>query len=270
MAHEQLSVKDVTYRYPGGDWQLQSASFSVAQGEVLGIIGPNGSGKSTLLKIAARVLIPRTGEVFLNGKDVAAMSRRDIARHLGYLPQKTESHFDYTVQEVIAMGRFPHLKGAGFLGPRDISVVAQCMIQTGTEAYRERPLDRLSGGERQRVLLASVLAQEPKVVLLDEPTSALDIHHQVKFFTLLSRLAAEGMGAAVVTHELNLASLFSNRVLLLNDGRIVHQGSPEDILKSEILREIYGEGIEVTSHPSSGRPMVFPSNLLEGENNAKS
>jgi iron complex transport system ATP-binding protein len=261
MNPKQLSGESVTYQYPDGDWQLQSASFSVMRGEILGIIGPNGAGKSTLLKIAARVLMPKTGRVLIDGKDMAEKGHREIARFLGYLPQNAESRFDYTVQEVVAMGRFPHLKGAGFLSPRDISIVTRCMIQTETKAYRDRPLDRLSGGERQRVLLASVLAQEPKVLLLDEPTSALDIHHQVKFFELLSKLVPGGMGAAVVTHDLNLASLFSDRLLLLKDGRILREGRPEEILTGDVLRETYGKGIEIGKHPTSGRPVIFPATL---------
>ena len=263
MTHEQLSGVSVTYQYPGSDWELKSASFSVMQGEILGIIGPNGSGKSTLLKVAARVLLPKAGKVLLEGKNMAKASHRNIARSLGYLPQDAESSFQYTVQEVVAMGRFPHLKGAGFLSPRDISIVTRCMVQTETEVYRDRPLNRLSGGERQRVFLASVLAQEPKVLLLDEPTSALDIHHQVKFFTLLSHLVADGMGAAVVTHDLNLASLFSNRLLLLKAGRVIQEGMPEDVLKGEVLQKIYGKGIEIGKHPTNGRPMIFPSVLPE-------
>jgi iron complex transport system ATP-binding protein len=166
---------------------------------------------------------------------------------------------DYTVEEVVAMGRFPHLRGAGFLGPHDEAVIVKCMRQTDTERYRRRPINRLSGGERQRVLLASVLAQEPKVLLLDEPTSALDINHQVRFFTVLTDLVRSGMGGMVVTHDINLASLFSQRLLLIKGGKILHQGEPGSILTREILQEAYGEGIEVSRHPTRDRPVVFPS-----------
>ncbi len=259
MDHKPLCAEGVDYQYAESDWQLFPASFSVMKGEILGIIGPNGSGKSTLLKIAARVLSPDAGQVLLEGKDMGKMNRREIARRLAYLPQNAESHLDYAVEEVVAMGRFPYLKGPGFLSSHDMDVVTRCLLQTETECYRERPLSRLSGGERQRVLLASVIAQEPKVLLLDEPTSALDIHHQVRFFTLLNDLVAGGLAVAVVTHDLNLASLFSDRLLLLKGGKIIHQGSAEEILNSRILRETYGDGMEIMRHPTIGRPVVLPT-----------
>jgi iron complex transport system ATP-binding protein len=259
MTAEPLAVQEVTYRYPGGDWQLGPASFRVAGGEIVGIIGPNGSGKSTLLKAAARVLTPASGKVLLSGRDAALLSQREVARQVGYLPQAVQPQFDYQVWDVVALGRYPHLKGAGFLTLADVAVVERCLAQTETGAYSSRFLRHLSGGERQRVLLASVLAQEPRVLLLDEPTSAMDLHHQVRLFGLLSDLAGKGLGAAIATHDLNLASLFSDRILLLSQGRVAHEGRPEEILREDILRATYGEGLEVRPHPVSGRPLVFPS-----------
>jgi len=253
-----LSVQGVDYKYAGSGWQLNSTSFSVAKGEIVGIIGPNGSGKSTLLKIASGVITPDSGSVFLQEKDIAKMKRREIAKILGYFPQNAAGHFDYSVQEVVAMGRFPHLSGAGFLSPNDMDVVGQCLVRAEVEQYRERYLSHLSGGERQRVLLASVLAQEPKVLLLDEPTSALDMQHQVKFFTLLTELVEEGMGVGVVTHDLNLASFYSHRVLLLKDGKIIEEGSPKEILTQGILEDAYGDGVTVIPHPTTDLPIVLP------------
>ena len=267
MSHKPISVQEVTYRYRGNGWQLYPASFSLKPGEIVGIIGPNGSGKSTLLRIAAGIIRPSTGRVIVAGRDMADMSRREIAASIGFLPQDTGGYLDYLVEEAVAMGRFPHLKGAGFLCPHDISVVERCLIETDTEAYRGRSINQLSGGERQRVMLASVLAQEPDLLLLDEPTSALDIHHQVKIFTLISRLVQEGMGAAVVTHDLNMASLFSDRLLLMKQGKIIYRGRPEEILNADILHESYGEGIEITQHPKNGRPMVFPASVSNGIKN---
>ena len=262
MGHNPLSVESVTYQYAASEWRLFPSSFSVLKGEILGIIGSNGSGKSTLLKLAARILSPRAGTVLLDGRDLTGMDRREIARHLAYLPQDAESHLDYTVEEVVAMGRFAHARGMGFLGPDDIDVVTRCLFQTETEAFRERSLSRLSGGERQRVFLASVIAQEPKVLLLDEPTGALDIHHQVRFFNLLTELVAGGMAVVVVTHDLNMASLYGDRLLLLKQGTIVYQGVPVEILNKEILQETYGSGMEIMRHPTAGYPMVLPTRVL--------
>lgn len=261
MDQEILSVQDVDYAYAGSDWRLHSTSFSVSKGEILGIIGPNGSGKSTLLKIASGILPPDSGTVFLQRGDISKMKRREIARVLGYFPQSATGHFDYSVQEVVSMGRFPHLSGAGFLSPNDMEVVDQCLVRAEVNQYRDRYLSHLSGGERQRALLASVLAQEPKVLLLDEPTSALDMQHQAKFFTLLSELVEEKIGVVVVTHDLTLASLYSHRVILLDDGRIIQEGTPKEILTERRLQNIYGKGLTVIAHPVTGLPIVLPKTV---------
>ncbi|MBW2037194.1 MAG: ABC transporter ATP-binding protein [Deltaproteobacteria bacterium] len=262
MREKLLSVEGVSHKYPGSDWQLSETSFSVRRGEIVGIVGPNGSGKSTLLKVAAGVIRPGSGEVLLLGRNIARLKRREIARNLGYFPQNDVSGFDYSVHEVVAMGRFCRLSGAGFLSSNDMAVIEKCLLQTGTQHYRQRLLSRLSGGERQRVLLASVLAQEPEVLLLDEPSRGLDLHHQVRFFRLLGKLVAGGMGVAVVTHELNLASCYSDRLLLLKEGKITHEGKPEEIINENILKETYGDGVDVIRHPITGRPIVLPEGVV--------
>lgn len=259
MSREMLSVESVAYAYAGNGWRLRKASFGVHCGDVLGIIGPNGSGKSTLLKLAAGVLPSDTGVVRLLGKDIRRLKRREIARILGYLPQRVESQVDYTVQEIVAMGRFAHLRGGGFLCAHDLEVIARCLELTDIVSLRQRRLSRLSGGERQRVFLASVIAQEPQVLLLDEPTTALDIHHQMRVFEILVQLAQKDMGVVVVTHDLNLASVFCGQVLLLKQGVVEHYGNPEEILKKEILEDAYGEGLETVIHPITGRPVVVPA-----------
>jgi iron complex transport system ATP-binding protein len=259
MAGELLFVQSVTYAYVGNGWQLNPSTFSVARGDILGIIGPNGSGKSTLLKLAAGVLQSHSGKVLLAGKDMTQLKRRQVAHVLGYLPQHAQSHFDYTVEEVVAMGRFPHLRGAGFMSAYDLDVISQSLAQAEMNRFRQRRLSRLSGGERQRALLASVISQEPQVLLLDEPTTALDIHHQMKVFTILVALAKEGTGVVVVTHDLNLASVFCKQVLLLNEGAIACHGSPEDILKKDVLETVYGKGLDIMKHPTTGRPVIVPS-----------
>ncbi|MDY6954931.1 MAG: ABC transporter ATP-binding protein, partial [Thermodesulfobacteriota bacterium] len=268
MPRDLLTVEDVTYGYAGSDWRLGPCSFSVQEGEILGIIGPNGSGKTTLLKLAAGVLTPRAGAVHLDGRLTAEMTRKEMARHVAYLPQHVETFFDYAVEDVVAMGRFPHAKGFGFLTAQDMEAVDRALFQTRTEALRNRPLSNLSGGEIQRALLASVIAQEPKVLLLDEPTGALDIHHQVRFFNLLSDLVASGVGVVVVTHELNLAGLFSHRLLLVSGGAITHHGPPGNLLTPDILYEVYGKEIVVSMHPTTNRPVVLPTKKKRKEREA--
>jgi len=253
-----LEFESVGFRYPGSQWRLADVSLAVHAGEVVGIIGPNGSGKTTLLRLGAGVLRPEAGRVRLAGQDIRGLSRRHIARTLGYLPQQVTSGFDYRVEEVVAMGRFPHLCGAGFLGPRDREVVERCLDASEVAGLRHRRLSRLSGGERQRALLASVLAQEPRVLLLDEPTMALDLHHQRRFFALVRRLAAGGIAVVVVTHDVNLASLYCDTLALLRDGRLAHRGAPEEVLTPEVLRATYGEEVVLERHPECGRPILLP------------
>jgi iron complex transport system ATP-binding protein len=266
-----LSVEEVTYRYPGAEWRLLPASLSVAPREILAVLGPNGSGKSTLLKLAAGVLKPDEGQVFLAGQDLRLFKRRQTAKVLGYLPQDAESRFDYSVEEVVAMGRFAHLGGGlAFLRAYDLEVIARSLKQTETDRFRHRHLSRLSGGERQRVLLASVIAQEPQVLLLDEPTTALDVHHQMRFFSILTDLVQHGLAVVVVTHDLNLASLFSHRILLLKEGRIHCEGTPKAVLTKKVLGEVYGDGVEVILHPTLGCPVVLPTTSTLQETEGKS
>ena len=258
MADELLRLERVTAHYAEADWRLQPTCFSLHAGEMAAVIGPNGSGKSTLLKLAAGVLAPESGAVRVGERDLARYERKDIARVLGYLPQQIHPAFDYTVEEVAAMGRFPHLTGLGFLTRDDLDVVARCLAQTETLEFRGRALSHLSGGERQRVYLASILAQEPRLLLLDEPTAALDIHHQARFFRLLRARVKEGMAVCVVTHDLNVASLYCDRLLLMAGGARVCEGAAADVLRREILSEVYGEAVAVQTDPRSGKPIVLP------------
>ena len=264
MTDPLLQLDAVAYQYPASGWRLEGVSLVLGAGELLAIIGPNGSGKSTLLRLGAGVLSPGSGHVMVGGRDLGRLPRREIARSLGYLPQQVRSDFDYTVEEVVAMGRFPHLAGAGFLSSADAAVVTQCLEETEVAAYRGRPLSRLSGGERQRVFLASVLAQEPRVLLLDEPTAALDLHHQVRFFGLVRRLARQGIAVAVVTPDVNLASLYCDRVALLRAGRLIEDGSPDRVLRADVLEATYGSDVLLSQHPTTGRPIVLPAAEADG------
>ena len=258
MTEPLLQIDKAGFAYDNSGWYLRDVSLKIRPGEFTGIIGPNGSGKSTLLKIAAGVLRPSSGQILLMNKQISSLSRRKIARHLGYLPQNVISTFDYRVEEVVAMGRFPHLSGAGFLQPNDLKIIEYCLKSTETTAYRNRPVSQLSGGERQRVLLAAVLAQEPKVLLLDEPTTGLDLHHQVEFFSLLTELTQKGIAVAVVTHDLNLASQYCHRLLLLNEGRTVLEGDVSQVIRQEILSDIYRQNVYVSRHPLTDKPIVLP------------
>ena len=266
MSGELLTLEGIRHTYAeAADWQLRMPAFEVRPSEIVGILGPNGSGKSTLLRIAAGMLRPLAGRIALEGRDLSRMDRRWVARRLGYLPQDVESQFDLSVEDVVSMGRYAHMSGLGAFGARDTEAVAWSLRCTDTQALRRRRLSRLSGGERQRVFLASVLAQQPRVLLLDEPTRHLDIHHQVGFFLLLRRLAHEGMGVSVVTHDVNLAALYCDRLLLLNNGSALCEGSVGEVLREDVLAQVYGADVVMGSHPRTGRLVILPADRQASE-----
>lgn len=249
------------FSYPQSDWSLEIDSFGLYAGEVLSVIGPNGSGKSTLLRILAGLLTPKRGTVRLNGRPMDGMRRREIAKVAGYLPQYFSSDFNFRAAEIIAMGRYARLGFGGFLGEDDCRVIQSCMEVTDTARLADRRVFQLSGGEKQRVFLASALAQEPSALLLDEPTSALDLHHQVRFLEIVRELAARDIAVMVVTHDINLASQFCTRMALLENGRLVREGGPAEVLSRETIAKVYGDEIILSSHPESGRPVVFPRHI---------
>jgi iron complex transport system ATP-binding protein len=258
-----LELKDIRHGFKESDWTLRISSLEFFSGEVFSIIGPNGSGKSTLLRLASGVLKPLDGTVLLNGKNVFELKRRSVARYLGYLPQETVSLYDLTVEEVVRMGRYPHTQGFGTLRKSDNAVIQECLDLTELIPLKKRPLSKLSGGEKKRAFLASVLAQKPDILLLDEPTSALDVHHQIQFFRLLQNLSSEGMGVVVVTHDINLASLFSDRLMLLSEGEPVVSGPPAEVLSAATVHSVYGEEILMGFHPETGRPTILPKLVPE-------
>lgn len=258
MSENLLDLKDVSFAYPGSGWRLAEVSLTVSPGQIVGLIGPNGSGKSTLLKLAAGVLHPEAGRILLNKRPLYAYRRIEAARILGYLPQVSRFTFDYRVEDIVAMGRYPHSRGLGFLDSDDLTKIREAMQETEVWDYRQRCLSQLSGGERQRVLLASVLVQEPQVLLLDEPTTGLDIHHQVRFYTLLESLRRRDIAVVIVSHELNLIAQFARSLLLLNQGQTVLSGSAEEVIHAPELMDTYHQCISVTRHPDTGRDMILP------------
>jgi iron complex transport system ATP-binding protein len=254
-----LELKNIIHRFPESPWELNINRFSVSPGEVQGIIGPNGSGKSTLLRISAGILDPLAGDVTLGGNKLKKLKRHTIARQVGYLPQELSSEYDFTVEELVRMGRYPHTKGLGILNSTDITVVQQSLEFTGLEDLKKRRLSQLSGGEKKRAFLASVLSQKPGILLLDEPASALDLHRQVHFFRLLRKLAKGKIGVAVVTHDINFASLFCDNLLLLEGGLCLAQGPPEKVLSRGTIQKIYGKDVFLGKHPETGRPTLLPA-----------
>lgn len=260
MSNANLSIENIKFDYGSNDdWQLQVDKLSFIPGKMTCIVGPNGSGKSTLLRIAAGILKPESGIVILDNNDIKSMPRKTIAKIMGYLPQESPTLYDYTVGDVIQMGRYAHQQGLVALNSEDLKAVDDAIITVGLEKYRQRILSHLSGGERRRALIASVLAQQPQLMLLDEPTSGLDIHHASSIFRLLATLSKNGPGILVVTHDINLASLFCDRIIIIHDGKIKATGTPNKIITTDIMQSLYGKEILVQRHPEADRPIVLPA-----------
>jgi iron complex transport system ATP-binding protein len=247
----------LSFSYEPGRPVFTDVSATFVPGEVTGVVGPNGAGKSTLLRVLCGLLKPQRGRVLLNGSPVSALGHLERARQVAFLPQAVNPTFSFNVFEVVCLGRYPHVGALHGLGKRDKDIVEQCLHDTGTESLQYRDFMTLSGGERQRVLIASILAQEPQVLLLDEPTSALDIHHQIEIFALLRRLVRQGYTVVVVTHDLNLAGRFCDHLLLLScRGRLLAYGPPEQVLIEDVLSSAYAARIRVCEHPLTHTPLV--------------
>jgi len=237
---------------------LDGVSLAVAAGEIVGVIGPNGSGKTTLVRLLAGVLKPQAGHVTLGGTRLDALARRDVARQLAVVPQDSALEFPFTALEVVLMGRAPHLPPLAFPRARDLTIARAAMARLDVGTVEDRPLARLSGGERQRVLLARALAQEPRVLLLDEPTTHLDLRHQVGIYDTVRELARGGLAIMSVLHDLNLAGLYCDRLILLAGGRIVAEGPPADVLVEPRLAAAYGVAVHVGRNAATGTPIVLP------------
>jgi iron complex transport system ATP-binding protein len=253
----RLEAEGISFAYESGVPVLQDVSTQFAPGALHAILGPNGSGKSTLLRLLCGLLRPSAGRVRLDGKDIHNWQGRQRARRIGFLPQAIAPAFSLSVFEVACLGRYPHTGALGSLRATDLDVVRRCLRETQTDAFAQRDFDSLSGGERQRVLLASVLAQEPDLLLLDEPTSALDIHHQAEVLALLRRLSRSGYGVILVTHDLNMAARFADSCYLIGaQHRLLAAGSPEIVLTAGALSEAYEAQIRVDRHPATGDLLI--------------
>jgi len=251
-----MDLRSVSFRYRE-DWVIRDLSFRVERGEFIGIVGPNGSGKSTLLKLLYRLIAPQRGKIFIDGIDLGAMSRSEIARKMAVVAQETQLLFPFRVIEVVLMGRSPYLGHLMFESQKDLEIAKKVMAWTEVLPFADRLIDELSGGERKRVLIARALAQEPEIMLLDEPTASLDIHHQIDFLDLIHSLNRERrLTIVMASHDMNLASEFCDRILLLQGGRIHSVGSPQEVITKESIEEVYGCKVWVDENPVSGMPRI--------------
>ena len=238
---------------------LQALSLHIAEGEVVALVGPNGSGKSTLLRALGRVLKPRGGSVFLDGRELAQWSTREIARELALLPQGPALSQDMTVEELVWMGRSPHQGLLGLPTAADRAAVDAALRETRIETMRGRQVSSLSGGERQRVWLAMALAQQPRVLLLDEPTTFLDLNHQLEVLDLIRDLNRErGLTVVMVLHDLNQAARYAGRVIVLQDGAVDCEGAPAAVLTPQTLSRVFGVEGRILPGPDGVAIVIVP------------
>lgn len=251
-----LAAQGVDFSYYNG-LVLRDVTLNLSRGSMISLIGPNGSGKTTLLKILCGLLKPKRGHVYLSGREISRLARREIAREVALVPQELVVPFDFTVREMVALGRTPYVRHLRGMTAQDHEVVERTLTLTNTAALAHRPFNELSGGEQQRVIIAMALAQEPQVLLLDEPVVHLDVNHQVEILELIRRLNRQaGLTVLATMHDLNLASLYFDRLILLEEGRIVAHGSPSDVLREDTIRRVFRAEVRVQPHPVRPRPQL--------------
>jgi len=251
-----IEIIDVDVSY-GAKKILEAITFHAVRGEILGIVGPNGSGKTTLLKAMSRVVARDNGEIRLDEQGLDTLGHRELARRIAVVPQDISIGFDYTVRDVVMMGRHPHIGRFASETARDLEICDRAMRLANVADLAEASVHDISGGERQRVLIARALAQEPKILLLDEATSNLDISHQIEILNIIRGLTGT-ITVISVFHDLNLAAYYCDRLIMLKEKKVVAVGEPRYVLTRENLNAVYGIDTLVKTHPLTGRPYILP------------
>jgi iron complex transport system permease protein len=255
-----LEASHVSFAYDRrGVHVVDDVSLAVPQGAIVGLLGPNGSGKTTLLRLMSGTLSPRQGRIAINGAPIETLSRRDLARSVAVVPQETHSTFDFSVVEIVLMGRYPHLGRFEVEGADDLRIAREALSATGTATLEGRRFATLSGGEKQRVVIAGALAQSSDILLLDEPTASLDLAFQLDIATLLARLNRERAVTLVIsTHDLNLAAALCTEVVLMKAGRVLARGPTDSVVTAGNIRLVYGVETDVERHAHAGHLTVVP------------
>lgn len=254
-----LQVDKVSFAYGAGRRVLHDVSLAVPRRGIIGLLGPNGSGKTTLVRILSGMLKPRSGRVVLDGTPLELLTRRDAAKRIAVVPQETHTTFDFTVLDIVLMGRYPHLGPFELEGVADLEIAREALTATGTADLEQRRFETLSGGEKQRVVIASAIAQAGELLLLDEPTASLDLAYQIEVSAVLARLnATRGTTMVVCTHDLNLAAGLCHEVVLLKGGRVLAHGPTADTITAANIRATYGVEADVHFHAEAGHLAVVP------------
>lgn len=249
----------------GAEQVLEDIALQVHYGECFGIIGPNGSGKSTLVKLLSGVDEASAGQIAFAGRPLAAYPKKQLARRIAVLQQEALPPIGFTVREVVEMGRYPYQNWLGEEAGDPHTKIEEIMRELDLLDMADRPIEALSGGERQRVALAKVVAQQPELLMLDEPTTYLDIGYQQQMMQYIKKWQQDhGLTVLAVLHDLNLAALYCDRLMIIHDGRLVHTGMVEEILSEQIIKQVYGVSPTIVRHPVSGVPQVLLSSFPDG------
>jgi iron complex transport system ATP-binding protein len=255
-----LEVKALDFGFPGRTIG-RGVSFSLGAGEVLCVLGPNGGGKTTLFRTLLGLLEPHAGDIHLGGSALSSLSRSEIARRIGYVPQGHSAYFAFTVREFVLMGRTAHLGAFSSPGPRDHAIALKTLESLGIAHLVDKPVTEISGGERQLALVARALAQEPKLLVLDEPTASLDFGNQVRVLQRIGSLAGAGIAILFSSHDPDHAFLCARRALLLAEGRVLETGTPREVIRPDTLERMYGVSVQVLPLPGGAHtclPTVRP------------
>ncbi len=253
-----LEVKNLSFSY-NEDKVLEDINFKVEDGEFISVIGPNGSGKSTLLKLINNLYKPKSGNVLIYDKDVSGYKAKDLAKRIAMVPQDTNIEYEFPVEDIVLMGRHPYISRFQKEDDEDYAIVNEALKLTNTSYLKGRNINRISGGERQRVLIAKAIAQNPDLILLDEPTSHLDINYQMEIFKLLKKLNENKKTTIIlVVHDINLASRYSDRVILLKGGKVLGIGKPSEVINNDNIEKAYNLKVAVEKNLITNSIYVTP------------
>lgn len=255
---EALKIEDVQFKY-GKKEVLKDISFNIKEGEFISIIGPNGSGKSTLLKTLNNIYTPNKGNVYLFGKKIQKIKRRDIAKNISLVPQETYINYEFTVEDIVSMGRHPYKRRFEKEDEKDKRIIKEALKMTSTYSLRNSLITEISGGERQRVIIAKALAQDSSIILLDEPTSSLDINHQIEVLEILKDLNKnKNTTVIIVLHDINIAARYSDKIVFLDKGQIISKGTPEEVVTEKNIKKAYDMDIYLEINKHTNSPYLIP------------
>ncbi|WP_125153147.1 ABC transporter ATP-binding protein [Clostridium rectalis] len=251
-----INIRNLNYSY-SNKAILKNINISLEKNKFYSIIGPNGSGKTTLLKNILRVVPIKKNSIYIEGDDIVNLSTKDLSKKIASVPQNTMIDFDFTVMDIVLMGRAPYLSRLKNETEEDLIVAKESMVMTSTWHLKDKLVNELSGGERQRVIIARALAQQSKIILLDEPISNLDIQHQVDILDTIKFLKKD-ITVIAVLHDLNLAAQYSDELILLKEGKIVSMGEPEKVLNKQTIKNVYHVETYILKNPITGKPHIIP------------